>query len=321
MASTIFLEVPPDFDFDFLLDTYLIYPWMPREGALVRPLRIGPEDRKLVVARMEPADSRLRVTLYADEPLDQADRRYIREELTRSLCLRPAAVLVELAADDPVIAAALQIRGKGTGKLYPDLFEALCGVVCAQRTNFARIYAMMQNLATRYGTPLPGPYRDDFAFPPPADLAAVDPDDIRECRVGFRAGTLSAVARWLAEQQYAWYDWRTLDPVAVPEMLTGIKGIGPYTSNLAVSLSYGHGGEPHVDTYVRRIIGTCYLNDPDASEASVRSFVTSRWQEHAETVIGLLTTDTEMWAETLGLDIGVRSGARVQEPSNVAATR
>jgi hypothetical protein len=59
----------------------------------------------------------------------------VREALVRCLQLDyPHDEIEALAAEDRVLAAVLKHCGRGGGKLYPDLFEALCGVVCAQRS-------------------------------------------------------------------------------------------------------------------------------------------------------------------------------------------
>src|SRR5439155_25686854 len=113
---------------------------------------------------------------------------------------------------------------------------------------------------------------------------------------------------YLAESGYTWQDWKTRDPAEVIPDLLGIKGVGPYTANLAVNLSYGRGGTAHVDTYVTNVIGTLYLNNPNASPEQVAQFIDHRWGTHGEAVLDLLTTDTEVWTTELGVTMGVRSG-------------
>ena len=114
----------------------------------------------------------------------------------------------------------------------------------------------------------------------------------------------------LADVKLTIQDWKTRDPAEVIPDLLGIKGVGPYTANLAVNLSYGRGGTAHVDTYVTNVIGTLYLNNPNASPEQVAQFIDHRWGAYGEAVLDLLTTDTEVWTAELGVTVGVRSGAR-----------
>src|SRR6266550_2688393 len=260
------LELPMNrhVDFTHARETYVIYPWVRDGEELVRPVRFGPKDAQIAVARIRQTGPE---RLEADVSLDGRASEGL------------AQVREALAADDRVLAAALAHRGLGRGKLYPDLFEALCGVVCAQRTSFARIYGMMRKLVEAFGEPTAetADGATVYAFPTPAQMAVASEEQLRACSVGFRAKGLASVATYLAESGYTWQDWKTRDPAEVIPDLLGIKGVGPYTANLAVNLSYGRGGTAHVDTYVTNVIGTLYLNNPNASPEQVAQFIDHRW--------------------------------------------
>jgi N-glycosylase/DNA lyase len=312
-ARTLTLNTNSHVDFAYALDTYMIYPWVRDGDDLVRPLRVGPKDAHLAVARIQQAGPdrlRARVTVNDDAPdgIKQA-----RAALVRCLQLDyPYDQIAALTVEDPVLRAAVAHRGLGRGKLYPDMFEALCGVVCAQRTTFKRVYDMMRNLAIIFGEPTTEAVegRPVHAFPTPAALAAASDEKLRECKVGFRAKSLANVATYLTEVGYSWYDWRDRSPAELVPDLLGIKGVGPYTANLAINLVYGRGGTAHVDTYVVDVVGRLYLDKPEATAEEVAAFVDSQWGALGETVLDFLTTDTERWVATLGKTVGVRSGAR-----------
>lgn len=299
-------------DFSYALTTYVIYPWIAHDNELIRPLRLGPDDQHVVLARTRQASPDC-----LDVAITGADGAALLDEAKATLvrCLQldyPYDAIAKLAGEDRILAAALRHRGYGQGKLYPDLFEALCGVICAQRTSFARIYSMMRKLAETFGDRLPNMpgLPAVYAFPKPERLAAASDAELRACSVGFRARGLASVASYFARQRYTWHEWQHRDPAAVISELLGIKGVGPYTANLATNLSYGRGGAPHIDSYVTKLIAVCYLSQPTASETTVMDYVQGRWGDLAEHVLDLLTTDTEIWTAELGLDVGVRSGAR-----------
>ncbi|WP_067665798.1 DNA-3-methyladenine glycosylase family protein [Nocardia miyunensis] len=312
-TTTLDLALDRHVDFAHALETYLIYPWVRDGDELVRPLRTGDRDATITTARIRhTAPTTLRATLIGPA-LTAETVADVRAALSRCLQLDyPYQAVEALTADDPVLAAAVAHRGLGRGKLYPDIFEALCGVVCAQRTSFNRIYAMMRNLAEAFGEPT-GETVDGtpiFAFPTPARMAEASDEQLRECKVGFRAKNLAAVSSTLAAAGYTWHEWRARPPAEVIPQLLEIKGVGPYTANLAVNLSYGRGGTAHVDTYVVDVIGRLYLHDPKPSPERVAEFVDQRWGELGEVVLDLLTTDTDTWVAELGTQVGVRSGAR-----------
>jgi N-glycosylase/DNA lyase len=147
-------------------------------------------------------------------------------------------------------------------------------------------------------------------FPTPAMLAQATDEQLRACKVGFRAKDLANVASYLTGVGYTWVDWRDRLPTDVITDLLGIKGVGPYTANLTANLVYGHGGTPHVDTYVIDVIGRLYLDNPTPTPEAVADFIDHRWGPLGEHVLDFLTTDTEQWVASIGKTVGVRSGAR-----------
>jgi N-glycosylase/DNA lyase len=307
------LDTNAHVDFTYARTTYLIYPWISDGEELVRPLRIGAKDATTAVVRIQQTSpTQLRATVSLDDPTADALRQ-VQDTLVRCLQLAyPYDEIAALTADDPILRAAVAHRGYGRGKLYPDMFEALCGVICAKRTTFRRIYDMMRNLAEAFGqrTSEHADGKPVYAFPTPAMMATASDADLRDCRVGFRAKDLAAAAEHLTSVDYTWHEWRDRDPAEVIPDLLAIKGVGPYTANLVANLVWGHGGAPHVDTYVVDVIRSLYLNDPAASPEQVAAFIDQRWGRNGENVLDFLTTDTETWAATLGKTVGVRSGAR-----------
>lgn len=307
------LPINSHVDFAHARETYVIYPWVRDGEELVRPVRFGPNDAQIAVARIrQTAPDRLEADVRFERRSSDGLSE-VRDTLVRCLQLNyPYDEVESLAADDAVLTAALRHRGRGRGKLYPDLFEALCGVICARRTRFARIYQMMRSLAQAFGDPTSETVDGEpiHAFPTPPQLAAATDEQLRSCGVGFRAEALSSASTYLAEHHYSWHRWKTFEPAEVIPDLLGIRGIGPYTANLAVNLTYGSGGPAHVDSYVTNVIGSLYLNDPDASPDDVARFIDQRWGKYGEPVLDLLTTDTEIWAAELGMSVEVRSGAR-----------
>ncbi|MET7949397.1 hypothetical protein [Micromonospora sp. NPDC005324] len=128
------LDLDTDVDFTYALETYLIYPWVRDGDELVRPLRVGPKDAHHAVARIrQSAPNQLTAQVTVDDAVpDGIDQ--VHATLVRCLQLDyPYEQIVALASGDPVLQAAVNHRGLGRGKLYPDVFEALCGAMSGQR--------------------------------------------------------------------------------------------------------------------------------------------------------------------------------------------
>jgi N-glycosylase/DNA lyase len=252
---------------------------------------------------------RLQVALRAAAPPAARDVDELRATLRRCLLLdadlRP---LYALARRDPVLRAAVGKPRGGRGKLYPAVFEALVGVICAQNTLFKRVYDMMERLAAAFGAPLELDGKLYYAFPTPAELAAAPEEAIRACKVGYRAKYIRAVARHLVERGLDLEMLRGLPADETRALLLTLPGVGPYAADLVLSVGLGHAAI-HVDSYVRAIVSAFYFGGEPVSDERIADFARTRWGALASAAIGALTTNTHVWAKTLGIDFPLKSGA------------
>ena len=313
----------PPYDFAPALTEYVIYPWAREGESLARILRLasGAVVKAEIRCTGTPRRPLLGVDVRSAVPLGQGDVHEVGATLRRCLLLdadpRP---FYALARRDPVLRAAVgQPRG-GRGKLYPTVFEALVGVICAQNTRFERVYDMMERLAAAFGTPLDLDGRRYFAFPTPADLAAAPEEAIRACKVGYRARYLGAVARQVVERGLDLEGLRGLPAGEARALLLTLPGVGPYAADLALSVGLGHPAI-HVDSFVRAIISTFYFGGAPVSDEEAAGFARTRWGRYAGAAIGALTTNTHIWAKEVGVDFPLPSGAVRSSPGARRAGR
>ena len=309
------LPVDGPYDIATALETYLIYPWLREGNTLVRILRCDADGTALVKAEIRQAGKvrqpDLRVILKGESALPAGVVSEAVETLTRCLHLRgDLGDVYKLSARDPALRAAMEHRGFGRGKLYPDLFEGVCGVVCAQRIAFQRVYGMMENLSRTFGGHLHIDDQDYWAFPRPRDLSGRTEEEVRACGLGFRARYVLGIALRMASDPVPYTAWRKNGEAALREQLLSLPGIGPYTADLSIAVVYGRTVQPHVDSYVRSIISTLYFDGEEQDDDTIAAFMTKRWGTVSEQVLDLLTTDTQTWAAPLGFRLNVRSGAR-----------
>lgn len=310
------------YSFLFARTRYVIPAWYTENKRLIRVLRLGGSQDRIVGVTMRADDDEntreITVEVHSQYKLKLSDVEKIKRILVCSLQLdrRIDDEVLNIAKKDPIVRAALNYNGWNRGKLYPSLFEATCGVICAQRTRFSRVPQMMGNICNKIGPKVDVDGELYTAFPTPHEILQSGEKTLRECGLGFRAKRIYQVSE-------AWVVNR-LDQVSVGDLgglrekLMQLPGVGTYTANLALNLSASvhcknlpKGElEPHIDSYVLALISTLYFDGRDISREDVMDFVARRWGEQAEVIIGMLTTDTEEWAEHLGFSLSVRSGAR-----------
>ncbi|WP_186576710.1 A/G-specific adenine glycosylase [Aquibacillus kalidii] len=112
------------------------------------------------------------------------------------------------------------------------------------------------------------PYFNNFIekFPTLADLAEADEQDVLKAWEGLgyysRARNLQTAVREVVSS----YDSKVPD---VPEEVSGLKGVGPYTTGAILSIAYGV-PEPAVDGNVMRVLSRILQIEKDIAKQSTR---------------------------------------------------
>jgi N-glycosylase/DNA lyase len=297
--------------FVFARDHYNIYPWIRDGDRLLRVLDLG---GFAVVAAIDPPDAsgRLAASLEADRPLDRAEVELTGRTLAFCLAADEPDPLPGLAAGDPVLAAALRVNAGIRPKRYPDLFEAVCGAICAQNVDFRRLYSMMRNLAVTFGRPVARDAGVEHAFPTADRVAAAELEELKACKVGYRAKGIRAAAVWMAARgsELSRDELRKLPLDEAVERLLPIPSIGPYSAAIVLAVGAGRGDVFHLDSFTRTIMREFYFEGREVGDDELRALALDRWGPHAGSVAHLLTTNTERWAGLLGRPDFRRSGAR-----------
>ena len=303
------------FNFEFAKTHYNIYPWIEEDGALVRVLRL--DSAAVVVAHLSQAGRgrahSLNVTVSSRRNLSRPDLAETRKKLAWSLGLDESYdYLRPLARRDPVLKAALAVNRGIRPKRYPEIFEAVCGAICAQNVDFRRLYRMMESLSVRFGQMAAVSKGAYHSFPTPKAIAQSTIEDLRECKVGYRAAMIKNAAQWFQanQQTLGRLDLRNLPAEEAVSSLCEIPGVGPYSACIVLSACIGRPDIFHLDSFTRHILRTFYFFGREAGDDELRAFVAEKWPGVGGSVAHLLTTNTEVWAARLGHEDMRRSGAR-----------
>lgn len=166
------------------------------------------------------------------------------------------AAMAEAVAGDPVLAdLAQQFRGLRILRM-PSLFEGLADAIVGQQISVQAAHKVRLRLMTAF---FPGARRgpgglpsgeqaqgetptlpDPLPFPHPAAVAASSVDELIGCGlIGRRAEYLAGVARLAAAGELPGHELKTDALPAAVKKLTAIRGVGPWTAELALLFSVG----------------------------------------------------------------------------------
>jgi len=252
--QTLTLTVPADFSFRETLHAHgwrhlAPFQWNEDTQTLSRPQQMQGGQVSLLTLRPGPAGT---LEIACDPPADPEEL----EQVTRRMLQMglPLDQFHAFCAQHPHLAAIPAAR-QGRLLVSPTFWEDYVKVVLTTNTTWAQTKFMTARVAALYGTPLPAdPAR--CAFPTPAQIAAVPLASFAQsARLGYRAASIHAVARQIAQgllDLEAWRDPALPSPILWRQMLT-LPGIGPYAAS-CLMLYAGRAERVNSDSVARALL-------------------------------------------------------------------
>jgi 3-methyladenine DNA glycosylase/8-oxoguanine DNA glycosylase len=305
-------DISAPHDFSFQLSHYVIAPEVREGEKLVQIVRLSSGDlvKVDVVSRGTVEAPRLELTIFSREPLARTEVDEARERVASHLSVDDDLVpFYALAEGDPVLSASIDYNFGAKAKRAYSMFDAVVDVILFQNTAFRRAYTMRASLAAAFGEPLVADGRVYHASPTAEELAAAPLEAIREAKVGYR----DRYVRGVGEAVSGGVDLEALKDLPGAEArreLMRLPGVGPYTADLALIIAGGRSDATlFMDVYIREVLRQLYFGGAAVPDQELREFAKTTWGPHQGDAGLYLTTNTESWAETLGVSLRLRSGA------------
>lgn len=149
--------------------------------------------------------------------------------------------------------------------LRQDPWECLISYMCATNSNIPAIKKMILNLSKRFGNKITLEDHDFYAFPKPSDLAKADLEEIRGCKLGFRAERVLEVSKMIEQRDFDLEALRKMDYKEAKRKLMSLPGVGHKVADCVLLFSLDMLEAFPVDVWIRRMILRLY---PDHFEPS-----------------------------------------------------
>lgn len=170
----------------------------------------------------------------------------------------------------------------GLRLLRQDPWECLVSFICSSTKRIVQIKEIVRLLAERFGESVnipasPIPWR---RFPSPAALAAAGVDQLRACKLGYRAAFVSGAAKMVARGDL---DLAELSRASYPEALRRmleVPGVGPKIANCVLLFAYGHPEAFPVDVWVAKSLARLYFSRRKPAKQDLLRFVAKRFAPH-----------------------------------------
>jgi N-glycosylase/DNA lyase len=236
--------------------------------------------------------------IHAATPVTVADWNFLREFLQSEIDFH--SVLNAFPEDEPMRNAIAACHGLRL--LRQDPWECLASFILSSTKQIVQIRQIVGHLCECFGEPItpwsaglrPGsfPISDSnepgrrpalqfFAFPTAQRIAATTEPELRACKMGFRAPSLLAAARQIADGSFDLEKIRGMDYATARLELMKLRGVGGKIADCVLLFAYGFDTAFPVDVWVERALQELYFPRRRASDKRLRKFAATHFGPHA----------------------------------------
>ncbi|MEI6085641.1 MAG: DNA glycosylase, partial [Verrucomicrobiota bacterium] len=166
----------------------------------------------------------------------------------------------------------------GMRVLRQEPWETLASFIASSTKQIVQIRQIVDHLATRFGEPISGGYH---AFPAIEVIARAAPQQLLDCKLGFRAKYLLAAAQMIDSGKVRLHDVPAMEYGRALEELLKIPGVGEKIANCTLLFSCGFNQAFPVDVWVERSVKRLYFPRRKVSAKKLREFSRSRFGPNA----------------------------------------
>ena len=165
--------------------------------------------------------------------------------------------------------------------LNQDFFETLISFIISQNKQIPHIKQIVHTISRRYGEEIiTGDGRSVYTFPTAGVLNAVSEDELRECKVGFRAPYIKDAVRRVISGELCEEELKALPVQEAREKLMSIKGVGEKVSNCVLLFGLGRRDSFPVDVWMKRIMEYMYFHE-DTKKEVIEQYAHEKFGEYA----------------------------------------
>lgn len=155
---------------------------------------------------------------------------------------------------DPVLARMIEAL-PGLRLLKQPLDETLFAFLCSSTKQIVQIKQMCELVAERFGERLPGGYA---ALPDWETLNRVDEEELRECKLGYRAKYIKQTAEVIAATPHILNSIENADYEEAKRMLLTFPGVGEKIADCVLLFGAGKMEAFPVDTWIAKAMSRLY---------------------------------------------------------------
>ena len=162
--------------------------------------------------------------------------------------------------------------------LNQDFFETLISFIVSQNKSIPQIKQCVKNISHRFGEEVIGYNGEAFyVFPDVQRLHDATEEELRECKVGFRAPYIKNATEAVYSGAVTKKKLDELDIAQARELLMTIKGVGEKVANCVLLFGLGRREAFPVDVWMKRIMEQMYFDGKDTKKQDIEAFAVNKF--------------------------------------------
>jgi len=262
-----------DFDLEKTLDSGQVFHWEKAGGGFVGTIAD-------VAAYVEEENDVLKVR-FGGTPKPARETHALPKRIAHYFGLdHPLPEICESFPNDPVMNAARDFC-RGLRIIRQPKWECLATFICSSMKQVAHIRQISLALRNRFGERRKIGSRVMYTFPSPQRIARASENQLRGCKLGYRAKNLRATAQLVSSGECDLELWSTLPDSGLRKNLCQLPGVGAKIANCVMLFAYERLRSFPIDVWIERVLRQHYFPRRKKMTAQqLREFSETYFGEH-----------------------------------------
>ena len=172
---------------------------------------------------------------------------------------------------------------RGLRLLRQDPWECLASFILSSTKQIVQIRQIVSLLCSRFGeaVTVPAGEKPVFTFPSAGKIASANESELRDCKMGFRAPGLLAVAQQIDSGEFDLEKLRAMSYAEARHQLMTLRGVGGKIADCVLLFAYGFDSAFPVDVWIERALQELYFPRRRANQKRLQKFAATHFGPHA----------------------------------------
>lgn len=190
-------------------------------------------------------------------------------------------IIKEISKNDSHMKKATDY-GSGIRILRQDTWEMIITFIISQNKAIPHIQTCVNNLCQAFGEAIVDAEGETYyAFPTPEELSKATEEEIRECKVGFRAPYIMDACKKVMDDTVVIEALPGMSTEEAKNTLMQIKGIGEKVAHCVLLFGLNKTDTFPTDVWITRVVQETYFNGDQISKKDIIKFADERFGEYA----------------------------------------